>query len=194
MTSEEIARSLKEQNKDAILLLQAGEYEKAYISFGIYLKKLVDYKLYDYAAKARINMANTLYIMGQYHEALECLKKSLKYFEEQKNFDSLNENRIIEGNLYLKLNELEKLKELSIKMLNSTKSDRITSIAYMFDIYSNAECNKTSIDIINKAITYAERSSDKNVLRQALCLRINYYEKNKKNVYAALDRDRIATL
>ena len=64
MTSEEIAKSLKEQNKDAVLLLQAGEYEKAYAAFGVYLNNLITYKLYDYAAKARINMANTLYIIA----------------------------------------------------------------------------------------------------------------------------------
>ena len=64
----------------------------------------------------------------------------------------------------------------------------------MFEVYATDEKKKiASIDTINKAVTHAELSNDKSVLKQALCLRIDYYEKNKRSVYAALDRDRIAT-
>ena len=141
-----------------------------------------------------MNMANTLYVMGLYDEALECLNDSLKYFEEKRNIDLLNENRIIEGNLYLKMNNLNKLKDLSVKMRQSTKNDKIMSFAYMFEVLAMEGTGPKVIDSINKAVAYAERSQDNAVLKQALCMRIDYYERNKKGIYAALDRDRIASL
>lgn len=194
MTNEEIAKSLKDMNKDAVLFLSSGDYEKAYKKFEEYLEKMMEYKFYDHAAKARVNMANTLYIMGRYKESLECLKSSLKYFEETKAVDLLNENRIVEGNLYLKLDETEKLIELSSKMIQSTRSDRIKSIAYMFGIYADEKKGKVSIDSINRAMSYAERSNDKSVLKQALNIRADYYEKINRPLYATLDRDRIKQL
>ena len=194
MNEEEIAKTLKGMNKEAVLFLSAGDYEKAYKKFEEYLEKMMEFKFYDHAAKARVNMANTLYIMGRYQESLDCLKSSLKYFEEKKAFDLLNENRIVEGNLYLKLNETEKLIELSRKMIKSTHDDRIMSIAYMFGIYADKKKGNVSIDLINRAMSYAERSNDKNVLKQALNLRADYYEKMNRPLYATLDRDRIKKL
>jgi len=194
MTDEEVAKALKDMNKDAVLFLRAGEFEKAYGKFEEYLNKVMEFKFYDHAAKARVNMANTLYVMGRYKESLECLSSSLKYFEEKKAVDLLNENRIVEGNLYLKLNETEKLIELSSKMIKSTHSDRIKSIAYMFGVYADEKKGKVSIDSINKAVSYAERSNDKNVLKQVLNLRAEYYEKTNRPLYATLDRDRIKKL
>ena len=194
MNEEEIAKKLKDMNKEAVLFLSAGDYEKAYKKFEEYLEKMMEFKFYDHAAKARVNMANTLYVMGRYKESLECLSSSLKYFEEKKAVGLLNENRIVEGNLYLKLNETEKLIELSRKMIKSTHDARIMSIAYMFGIYADEKKGNVSIDSINKAMSYAERSNDKMVLKQALSLRADYYEKTNRPLYATLDRDRIKKL
>ena len=40
MTNEEIAKSLKDMNKDAVLFLSSGDYEKAYKKFEEYPNQL----------------------------------------------------------------------------------------------------------------------------------------------------------
>ncbi len=194
MTPKEIAESLKNQNKNAILYLQAGQYEQAYIAFGNYLKDLVDYQFYDHAAKTRVNMANTLLLMKKYPEALECLQASLDFFAQKKDYESLNENRILEGNLYMAMDKFEELKALSERMISSTKSDRIKAIASMFKINVMKKDGLETLDFINKTIAYAERSRDNVVLKSALTLRMEYYMQRKQAVYASMDRERIRAL
>ena len=194
MTSKEIAESLKNQNKSAIMFLQAGQYEQAYIAFGNYLKDLVDYQFYDHAAKTRVNMANTLLLMKKYPEALECLRASLDFFVQKKDYDSLNENRILEGNLYMAMDKFDELKALSERMISSTKSDRLKDIASMFKIYAEKNNGKVTLDLINKAISFAERAKDNAVLKQILTLRVDYYEQKKQPLYAMMDRERIRAL
>lgn len=194
MTSEEIAKKIKNQNNEAILLLQSGQYEQAYIAFAAYLKTLLSFNFLDHAAKARVNMANTLYLMGRYKESLECLHTSMKHFESKKDIKSLSENQITEGNLYIKLQDFDKLEALSKQMLTTAKTDKHKAIASIFKIYAIKDKEKITLDLINKAVTFAERSKDKETLKQALSLRVDYFKKNKRSFYATIDRDRIASL
>lgn len=194
MTSDEVAEKLKSQNDDAIHYLQAGQYENAYAAFASYLKNLVDFEFYDHAAKARVNMANTLYVMGKFHESLECLKTSLDYFEKKRDYNSLNENRIVEGNLYIQLEDPHSLDVLSAKMMETAKCDRHRAMSCIFKIYATQKTGRVNLDMINRALTYAERAKDNAVLRQILEIRADFFEKNRKPLYATIDRDRIANL
>lgn len=194
MTPEEIAEKLKKQNDEAILLLYAGNYEKAYAAFALYLRDLVTLKLWKHAARARVNMANTLYLMGEYEKALSCLEMSLKFFQEEKDVVSLNENRVVEGNIYLKQGDCEKLCALSDLMYSSTQSDKIKAIANIFKTYAMRKLGNEKLDVVNKAVLFAERSKDNAVLKHSLLLRADYYERNNKQLYAVMDRNRVALL
>ena len=89
---------------------------------------------------------------------------------------------------------VDELKALSERMISSTKSDRLKAIASMFKIYAEKNNGKVTLDLINKAISFAERAKDNAVLKQILTLRVDYYEQKKQPLYAMMDRERIRAL
>lgn len=196
MSAKTIAEELKQQNKDAVLALQAGELEWAYSIFVKSLQTEVSYGLLEHAAKTRVNMANILFLMKKYREAYECLKGALDYFEQNKDMELLNDNRILEGYLLLEMQELEELNKLVMKMLADSKNDLIHAYAYIFsaEVIKKSNNRAKSIDTITKAVTCAERAGDKKVLANALAIRAALYDEKGRSFYATIDRERIAKL
>lgn len=196
MSAKLIAESLKQQNKDAIMALQGGDYAMAYKIFADSLELEVRYELYDHAAKTRINMANTLYVMKKYQEALTCLQGALDYFEEKQDTKTINENRILEGYIYLAMGDMDGLRTVSDKMLAQSKEERIRAMAYIFGVEAMKKSDSKGkvIDVINKGISAAERTKDAKILSLALRQRIEYYEASGKSIYATVDKERLKEL
>ncbi|MBR1930517.1 MAG: hypothetical protein IJ833_03445 [Lachnospiraceae bacterium] len=196
MDGKKIADMLKQQNKDAIMALQGGAYETAYKIFTQVLRAEVALELYDYAARTRVNMANTLYLMGRGEEALTCVEEALVFFEEVKDVKALCENRILKCQLLLESDRREAMEEEAKRLLADCGEETLKGQAYLYLYEAVMAKHRTreALQMINKSIQCFERAHDTNNMARALQCRIRYYMKQGQMVYAMTDREKLAKI
>lgn len=196
MSEHVIADVLKQENKDAILLLQSGKYEEALVFFRHSYEIEKSLKLTKHAYETKINIANTLFLMKQYKEAYEELEEALEYIDAKRDSSNYYATKTFMGRMLLLQGCYEELAILCKEIMSLCKDDSVKGTAYLFqyEIEKHNQENRKSIDALNKAVNCFERKRDYQNLKLALTVRADYYAKNRRADLAAVDRLRCEEL
>lgn len=196
MSENLIADVLKQENKDAILLLQAGKYEEALVVFRRSYETEKELKLDSHAARTQVNIANTLYLMKNYDNAVVEMEQACEYFSGNKEWQAYFDGRIFVARILLIQRKLDEAEKMADEVIRKCKDDSYKGMAYLFlyQIRMLKQQKSKILESVNKAVTCFERKKDIGNLVIALSARAEYYVANHRSDLAMMDKIRCREL
>ena len=169
------------------LLVKTGAFDKALEAY----QKSLEIKINGGASKITIansqkGLANLLYKMKKYEQALNVINTALSQYEKFKDVSGLNESLIIRGNIYLALQQYDKAEKDCLRAQQMAKKKGLLEFQKdaalcLYQIYKNTGKYKEALE--NSWIYYQAKDSlfnEKNI-KQITRMETEYaYEKEKQ--------------
>jgi len=190
MSNDIIVKTLKKQNKDAILYLQSGNYKEALKIFKSSYEIEKSLNLEQQYAQTQMNIVNTLMILGKNDEALE---NALEGSEILKKYGTNNylSSQLVVANLYIIKKKYTSALEILNRLVTSRNEEIINkSNLLLFKVYVYLKDYSKAQDCITKSIVYSERKKEYKELVGALNLRSKLFKTKGRNDLAVVDKMR----
>ncbi len=193
MNKNIIADTLMTYNKQGVLALSSGEYEKALECFkkSYYIENEI--KLSQEKGKTLINIANTMMLLNKPEQALETADEALDIFKQLNYKQDYLLTLLLIANIQLHLNNFKKSEIILLKILKETLKDNLKGEVYLrlHEVYLKKQKKYQAQESITKAIQHFEKSNQKNKLSQALLIRADFFKTINRADLAAMDLNKI---
>ena len=196
MNKNIISDTLLNYNKQAIMELTRGNYDKALQLFkqSYFIENEMNFL--KEKAKTLVNISNTEMLLNQPEKSLESSAEALIIFEKMGYSEDYIRTLLLMGKIYLFLKNTKKAEEAIYEVVQKSNIDEIKGEAYysLYNIYIEDKNNYKAQESITKSIQHFERSKKNESLKQALQKRAEFFKGLKRNDLASMDLNKIKSL
>lgn len=192
-----IVQQLKQENKNAILSLQAGDYPLALRQFQLCHQIETALALTCQAAQTGMNIANVYRLLQQDDLALEQARHSLAYFSTQRSRRTdMFCARLLINRILVDLKQSEEARCDLHRLIRETSDQNIQAQAYelLSEIYDQADDWNKALQYISQAIERYAALDNPTAQSRALMRRSRLSADKGRPDMARIDRDRAARL
>lgn len=193
MNKNVIADTLLNYNKDAVMELTQGNYDKALQLFkkSYFIENEMNFS--KEKAQTLINISNTEMLLNEPEKALESSEEALIIFEKLACARDYARTLILMGTIYFFLKNNKKAEEIFYKVIQKSNNDEMKGEAYysLYHIYMEDKNNYKAQESITKSIQYFEKDKKEERLKQALQKRAELFKALNRNDLAWMDLNKI---
>ncbi len=193
MNKNIIADTLMNYNKQGVLALSLGDYEKALECFkkSYYIESEI--KLSQEKGKTLINIANTMMLLNKPEQALETADEALDIFKQLNYKQDYLLTLLLIANIQIHLKNFKQSETILLKMLKETLQNNVKGEIYLslHEVYLKNKENYQAQESITKAIQYFDSSQEKNKLTQTLLTRADFFKTINRADLAAMDLNKV---
>lgn len=194
MSIKLIAETLKDDNKNAILALQNGDYDTALSYFArsrdIEQKLNLDVNM----ARTDVNISNIFYLKNKIGEAHAVLSEALELFEKNSKTEEYDKAKYLQAQFYVKEQKFHdaEVNIRNILMKNTEQSLKADAYVLLFSLVSKKEPTYKVLDYLKKASDIFLKLKDKKKLAYCIELKAKYYESINRKDLAFIERSRLS--
>ena len=190
---KELADILGKLDLMAVMALNEGRFDDALACYEQSYSLWVSLGLENKGAKTLVNIANVLYLLNRYSDALEQLRKAESVFRSEGKIAELQDVQRRKAGIYIadgRLSEARQLLDAFKRKCKTPVEMGEYSLLLYFLLRKENQYGKSK-KTLDRAVQYFETAHDNSGLSRALQIRVQFYEEAGQRQNAELDRIRI---